>query len=343
MSFSYQDRFHVVYAVTSVSNDYYSAMTRVSITSLRHFNPQCHVTIALDSESLENLSSKKDPLLNEADSVLEVSTPEGCPQFRNRFVKTSLTNHIAGPFLFMDSDTLVRSDVSEIFRPIADIQGCLNHSHVNPTWQINKSDIHTLALMNWATWKSQYINGGLIYYSGSEKSHNLGKLWHSNWLASFSKTGSPKDQPALNAALASLNPSFNLLPIRFNAQIKINSLCALNAVIWHYYSSFDSPPITHVEALINQASNGFSSFKDDVVRIAKMETPWIRCDSFIGSYFLKSLNTKSHIDQCTLKYLEGSYFASGVLLIPKIFYCILDKIKYRLNLMSNTIRRATKY
>jgi hypothetical protein len=175
-------------------------MTRISISSLRHFNPTCFVTVALDSISFNNLSSKRDPLLSDSDAVLEVTTPEGSPQFRNRFVKTTLREHIKGPFLFLDSDTLIRSDISEIFTPNADIKGSLNHSHENPLWQVYHYDIDTLALMNWSALKSQYINGGLIFYNDTLKSHEFGRQWHTNWLASYDKTGSPKDQPALNAA-----------------------------------------------------------------------------------------------------------------------------------------------
>ena len=329
-----EHQFNVVYAVTGTGNDNFSAMTRISISSLRHFNPSCRVTVAFDAESYVKLSEKKDPLLNEADALLEISTPDGDAQFRNRFVKTSLGFFVSGPFLFIDSDTLVRSDISEIFTPNADIKGCLNHSQRNTAWQVNDSDAETLALMGWNQWHGKYINGGLIYYSGSDGSSEFGRLWHSNWLASYNKTGSSKDQPALNAALALLNPPFELLPVKFNAQIKYNSLVAYDASIWHYYASYNSPPITHVEAMVDRVSEELNLNKNDIIRIAQMETPWLRCESLIGRCFLKSLKAETFIQPYTLKYLEGYYFESFALLIREIIFIFLSKVKYRVKNMS---------
>jgi hypothetical protein len=320
--------FHVVYAVTGLGNDKFSSMTRISILSLRHFNSSCRVTVALDSDSLVKLSVKKDPLLNEADNVIEISTPNGDAQFRNRFVKTSLGFRVEGPFLFMDSDTLVRSEISEIFTPNADIKGSLNHSQRNTSWQVNDKDTDTLALMEWKHWHGKYINGGLIYYSGSGCSQQFGRLWHSNWLDSYKRTGSSKDQPALNATLAMLNPSFDLLPFTFNAQIKYNTLAAYDASIWHYYSSYNSPPITHVEAMVDQISLGFILNKEDVIHISQMETPWLRCESIIGKWFLKSLKAETYIQPYTLKYLEGYYLKSLILFIREMYPIFRSKVKY---------------
>jgi hypothetical protein len=338
MSLSESGNGHVVYAVTGAGNDRFSAMTRISIFSLRRFNPKCRVTVAFDSISLRNLLSVGDPLLQETDAVLEVPTPEGGPEFRNRFVKTTLRSCVSGPFLFMDSDTLVRGDIGEIFLPNAEIKGCLNHSIDNILWQIQQKDRETLDLMNWNIWKSCYINGGIIYYSDSEKSRQFANQWHEYWLASYRKTGSCKDQPALNAALASIVPSFKLLSCKYNAQIKSNSSSAVDASVWHYYASNDSLPVTHVEELVETVLKTSRFPENEAERVCAMNHPWLRCESLIGAIVLKALNIRCYINPTLQKYLEGKYTAFALFFFRDLTATFAIKLMKRLRSVKRSLR-----
>lgn len=338
MPFSNDDNRHVVYAVTGAGNDRFSVMTRISIFSLRRFNPKCLVTVAFDSISLKSFLSSDDPLLQETDAVLEIPTPEGGPEFRNRFVKTTLRSCISGPFLFMDSDTLVRGDIGEIFSPNADVKGCLNHSIDNILWQIQQKDRDTLDLMNWNIWKSCYINGGIIYYSDSEKSRQFANQWHEYWMASYRKTGSCKDQPALNAALASIVPSFELLSCKYNAQIKSNSSSAVDASVWHYYASNDSLPVTHVEKLVENVIKTSRFHENEAVRVCAMNHPWLRCESLIGAFVLKSLNNRSYINSTLQKYLEGKYIAFALFFFRDLAESFAMNLMKRLRSVKRSLR-----
>ena len=105
----------VVYAVTSSGRDRFSAMTRVSIASLRISNPFVEVTVACDDVSAAALKRSCDPLLKEVDNFIICGTPEGEVGYRNRHMKTRLRQIIEGSFLYLDSDTLVRGDLSSVF------------------------------------------------------------------------------------------------------------------------------------------------------------------------------------------------------------------------------------
>jgi len=338
MPLSDGDNGHVVYAVTGAGNDRFSAMTRISIFSLRRFNPKCRVTVAFDSVSLRNLLSVDDPLLQETDAVLEVPTPEGGPEFRNRFVKTTLRSRISGPFLFMDSDTLVRGDLGEIFLPNAEVKGTLNHSIDNTLWQIQQKDREMLDLMNWNIWQPYYVNGGVIYYNDSEKSRQFASQWHEYWMASYRKTGSCKDQPALNAALASVVPSFELLSCKYNAQIKSNSSSAVGASVWHYYASNDSLPVTHVEKLVETMTKTSIFHENDVARVCAMNHPWLGCESFIGQMILKQLNNTCYIKPAMRMYLEGKYLAFVLLLLRDSASFITMKLDRRFKSIKRSLR-----
>lgn len=103
-------------------------MTRASIASLRVSNPSVGITIVCDAVSGRALRYSADPLLDEVDDIFISDTPDGSPGYRNRHVKTRLRQIMEGLFLFLDSDTFVRGDLSPIFSLDADIAGARNHS-----------------------------------------------------------------------------------------------------------------------------------------------------------------------------------------------------------------------
>jgi predicted homoserine dehydrogenase-like protein len=65
-----------------------------------------------DAASGRALAKSSERLLAEVDKVVVSETPAGSPEYRNRHAKTRLRQLIEGPFLFLDSDTLVRGDVT---------------------------------------------------------------------------------------------------------------------------------------------------------------------------------------------------------------------------------------
>lgn len=295
----------VAYAVTSAGRDGFSAMTRISIVSLRHFNPGSTVLVAVDSDSLKALSAAGDPLLEECDEVLEIATPPGDAQFRNRFVKTSLRERIEGPFLFLDSDTLIRGDIGPVFDGGVDIRGALNHSQDKSAWQIWEPDMRALEQMGWKTMAAGYINGGVIFYDDTDKARAFGRQWQANWLQSCGATGRSKDQPALNAALERISPRFGLLAHPFNAQIKCNPATAPGALIWHYNSSVVEPPMTHVEVLVERVSRGESLETPEVIEVAGRDTPWLLGSGWIDRRIHSGLGRLASIDPATKCWLQG--------------------------------------
>lgn len=94
------DDMRVIYVVSSAGRDFYSAMTRVSVASLRLTNPRVRIDLVCDPVSEPAMRAVGDPLLDE---VVVCDAPPGGAAFRNRFVKTRLRAAVDGPFLFLDS------------------------------------------------------------------------------------------------------------------------------------------------------------------------------------------------------------------------------------------------
>lgn len=227
----------VVYCLTSTGGDLYEAMTRVSLATMRLANPTARIEIACDQQTHQALQATASQLLREADAVHGFLTPDGPPTFRNRFVKTQLRLLLSGPFLFLDSDTVVRKPLTPLLNLQADIAAAPNHSADTLAEQIWSDDQANLDTMGWQV-REPYVNGGVIWYADTPAAHRFAEAWHRNWLANVEHTGRYRDQPALNQAL-SADPEIQcqILPHCWNAQIGMRSDLAEDALIWHIYSS----------------------------------------------------------------------------------------------------------
>jgi hypothetical protein len=264
----------IVFAITSAGLDLFSAMTRLAIGSLRITNPASHITVVCDEMSDGAMRRAKDPLLKEADEWLVADSPVGSAVFRNRFVKTRLRHLVDGPFLFLDSDILVRCDLSELFTIREDVGAARNHSRREREGQVGPQDLEVLKALRWRTRDDLYVNGGVLFYADSPAAHALAAEWHRLWQISHSQCGEYRDQPALNAALADTRVSLAVLPDRFNAQFWGNPSAAVNACIWHFYSSDKGVPTTPFESVVETLRDGRPLLTSQVAALIDSEFPW---------------------------------------------------------------------
>jgi hypothetical protein len=214
-------------------------MTRVTLATLLLTNPSAHVTIACDQQTHQALQATGSQLLREADAVRGFPTPDGPPTFRNRFVKTQLRLLLSGPFLFLDSDTVVRKPLTPLLNLHCDIAAAPNHSRDTLAEQIWSEDQANLDAMGWQV-REPYVNGGVIWYGVTRGACHFADAWHRNWLSNVEGTGRYRDQPALNQSL-SAHPEiqFHTLPHCWNAQVFIRPDISEDAIIWHVYSSVE--------------------------------------------------------------------------------------------------------
>lgn len=284
-----------VFAVTSQGNDIYTAMTRIVVASLRLTNPRISLVVACDPDTDCAIRHIRDPLIDEVDEWITVDTPPGDAHFRNRFVKTSLRAVIDGPFLFLDSDVLVRGDLSELFALDTDIAGARNHSRMPLAEQVWDQDVAAIEAMGWQTDNKVYVNGGVLFLNNTPSTYRFSSDWHQRWLESSDKLARHRDQPALNTALQHTQPRLMVLPDRFNAQFRVTPSVAHNAVIWHYYSSSENVAHTTFELLTAELVRGA---KLDYGRIAAMiekQHPW-RCDSRIDDWAAAGIIRRGQFD-----------------------------------------------
>lgn len=264
----------VVFALTSPGRDRYSAMTRVAAASLRHSNPTLRIVVACDAQSDRQLRDADDPLRGEVDGWRVVATPAGEAAWRNRSVKTRLRCELDDAFLFLDSDVFVRDDLAELFAIRNDFAAARNHSRPAHGEQIWQGDRETLAALGWAVRGDVYVNGGVAFWNATEGSRRLAEDWHRRWQQSCDATGGHRDQPALNAAIASTAPSITLLRDRFNAQVSANPTAAHGAAIWHFYASDASASGFEFDAIVDEVQRSGRVDRGRIAALAASLSPW---------------------------------------------------------------------
>ncbi len=305
-------RKRVVYTVTTAGNDCYSAMTQISLCSLRITNPSVEIIVACDRESFVRMREDSDHLLNLADSVLPIDTPNGKPTFRNRHVKTRVRECVEGDFLHLDSDVLVRSQLDAIFETPSDVALALNHSTESADEQICPDDLVILAKMNWRI-EGPYFNGGVIFWRDTDSARELSRAWHQNWSATSDSFGTFRDQPALNRSIFLSDAAVTRLQDKYNAQIMANPRSAANAVIWHYYLSMsDDVPLSDFEYAVAQQIASLSGPEDVARALLQSKSPW-RQGRFLSGYIGSRINRRRELalgDKLLLqrKWVDAAYY-----------------------------------
>src|SRR5262245_19266186 len=135
-------------------------MTRIAIACLRATNPSFLAVVVCDAESDRLLRGAGDPLVGAADRWVAATTPPGDPNFRNRFVKTTVRTLFDGPLLLVDSDVVVRRDLTGIFSLDVDVACARNHSRQIYTEQLGKRDAAIIETMRWSISQKVYFNAG---------------------------------------------------------------------------------------------------------------------------------------------------------------------------------------
>ncbi len=295
----------VVFAITSNGNDYYTAMTRVAVASLRLSNPAVRVLVSCDRETDRSVHQVSDPLIEEVDEWLAVDTPAGDSGFRNRFVKTSLRELISGPYLFLDSDVFVRGDLSEIFHLDTDIAGARNHSREALSEQIWDQDYAMLEAMEWTIRTDVYINGGVLFWNDTASTRRFGAEWHRRWLRSFSSKGNYRDQPALNSAIDAIQPRLIVLPDRYNAQVKTNTFVARDADIWHFYSDSHLPGFFQYDVVVRKLLKNRHLDVSQIRELRRHREPW-RDEMFGDRYVGNRVARQGYAGGWEITWLSGS-------------------------------------
>lgn len=273
----------IIFALTTKGNDIYTQLTRAAIASIRLTNYDYVIHVFCDKDSLNKLQEQNSLLLQEVDEIKAVETPFNDPVSVNRYIKINLCQWVKGPFVFMDSDVLVREKLDWLFEITEDVGLAMNHSLENKEHQIWREDAKELKEMGWET-NYPYFNGGVIYYSGNEVSKKFSETWYENWIENTQKTGRLRDQPSLNYSLYMMGDSLTIktIPKQFNHQFVRNEENLKESSVWHYYAAIELSNKTELEKYLKkQLSKNEAINYQAMADLIKSKTPYTK------AYFLE--------------------------------------------------------
>jgi len=236
----------ILYVLTSDDSDYYFERMFLSITSLRLRTPNAFISLLIDNITKINITGKRKKILDLINEIISITIDERFDKkARSRFLKTSMRQHVAGDFVYIDSDTIIADDISSVANVNIDI-GAVLDAHVFLS-EYEKYYPAKLNRMRKASAKIGFdscfdsnirYNGGVILCKDCTASHNLFNEWHRLWLYSHGR-GMITDQQSFNQANFNLGNIIEELDGIWNCQILDNGALRYlhDAKIIHYFAT----------------------------------------------------------------------------------------------------------
>jgi lipopolysaccharide biosynthesis glycosyltransferase len=228
-----------LYVLASNENDLFLEQLLVSITSLRLKNPNATIMVLVDDITAVTLKGKRSTLYTIAE-VKTLNLPSELNKLRrSRWLKTTIRRHINGDFLYIDCDTIIAADLSEI-NDVEIALGAVPDQHTPVNEHQLKKRFHTLDKklgFSSAADTNTHFNSGVLLCRDVASVHNFFEEWHKLWLYSISRN-IDVDQPSLNQAGVNLGRIITELNGIWNCQIEFSGLQYLaEAKIMHYFTS----------------------------------------------------------------------------------------------------------
>lgn len=223
-----------VYVLISQETDYHLEMMFLSALSLRAHNPDIEIVVVTDIATKERLTES---IRLDYMDVVDVDVPENySPMQRSRYLKTMIREYVEGSFLYLDTDTVVCGNVSEVdsfasgVSMVSDLHGNLLLSAPTSLELCQKAGFNMLK-------GRPYFNGGVMFVSNDPEGRTLFDNWHRRWLESVEK-GISLDQPALCQANVDSGLIIREIPGVYNWQIMAGLIPHWEeARVLHYYGS----------------------------------------------------------------------------------------------------------
>lgn len=231
-----------VYVLISDGMDYYCEQAMASFFSLRKNNHDAEIVVLVDKDTMQSIQCRHAVVMDMADDIKVVDVSDHYDNMqRSRFIKTSLTTHVEGDFVFLDIDTL-------ILRPFPDMKslgiqniGAVLHAHGNSTKSIGrwKDYLNKTGKKGWDC--KAYYNSGVMLVRNTDVSVKFFDEWHSLWKYETEKFGIRIDQPSMSQAEINNPGTFVEIDGSFNCQPEgiMSKRYMFNPTVFHYFAKIN--------------------------------------------------------------------------------------------------------
>lgn len=197
-----------VYVLTSTTADLYYEQALMSAYSLRKQMPDSEIIFLVDDKTELTFTeeNKRLSLKNYASKIIPIAFEPEVPNIdRSRLIKTSIPQYVDGSFLYIDCDTIICDDLSDIESTQATTAGvldghCLLDEHIHKKYFLQRDKKLGFS----GTKKAGYnINGGLILAKADtpeqkEQTVSFFREWNQCWkYSAYQKKINTTSQPSM--------------------------------------------------------------------------------------------------------------------------------------------------
>ena len=225
----------LLYIIVSSDNDIYLEQAYISMYSAKKYNDRCNIVVLTDKDTQATFIGKRKQFISLADDIISIDLSHiHSPHHRSRILKTGARKYVSGDFLFIDTDTIILNDLSEIDNLTYSIAACIDsHSKLsdNPYRSMILSHVKSLGLD--ISNEEVYFNSGVIYSKDDDISHDFYSRWQ-NLYEIGRKTNVAMDQPSFCVADHAMNKIVKTLPDIWTCELKHGMKFLNSALILHY-------------------------------------------------------------------------------------------------------------
>lgn len=232
----------IVYVVISSEQDNYFEQVWASAWSLKHYNPKAHVLLLTDDATKQTIYSdaRKDSLNYINEIVMVEFDRDYSNKEKSRWIKTNMRNLVSGDFLFIDADTIICGDLSDVDNWTCSIGAVLDsHCHsriICDTIVFKDMYIDRLKCIFGIDYSGEDVfNSGVMYVKDNQEAHVFFDTWHRNWNVSNSR-GIVLDQLPLLKTNIELGQTIQEIPGEYNCQICFSIEYLTRAKILHTFA-----------------------------------------------------------------------------------------------------------
>ena len=104
-----------VYVLTSTPKDLYYEQALMSVWSLRYRMPDADIIVLVDDKTFKSFEDEKRSELKKIAEVKSIEFDDKVTNVeRSRLIKTAIPDYVSGDFLYIDCDTIIADDLSDI-------------------------------------------------------------------------------------------------------------------------------------------------------------------------------------------------------------------------------------
>lgn len=242
----------IVYAIIASEKNLFFQELWASVYSFRLYEPDREIRVLCDKTTYNYITQFPAfvKLVDEI-KVVEVSDTDNL-RYKSKEIKTTVRQHVTGPYLFVDTDTICAGSVGDIDNFTYDV-AAVPEFHVPLSQCVFKHLVRGYIKNSFGqdiTDKDAWYNSGVMFVNDTPKAYEICDLWNDNWQKSAFVGGHKQDQPPLLITHRESGYAIAELPGEYNCQVGLSVKYLANAKIFHFLH-FDYPK--------NQSFNPFQS------------------------------------------------------------------------------------